>query len=126
MHRMRCPRLVFLALSLFLSPALTACGDDDGDDGDDTDDVTDGDEPGLDDFLPDIPAPTGDAQSVFAGTIDSGNAGEELISGPAASGTIGDLYLRNARGRYVIQSESRVIGVIPQGGNLVDVQPVGP
>ena len=96
----------------FLLFALSACGDN----------AT----PGLDEYLPDIPEPTGDTQSVFAGVIDDGNAADELIPGEAAHGMVGDLYLRNARGRYVIQSAGRVIGVVPQGGNLVDAQPIGP
>ncbi|HTE51142.1 MAG TPA: CehA/McbA family metallohydrolase [Kofleriaceae bacterium] len=118
-------RLSCLALAAFCVTASSACGGDDDDDDDDVaDDVPV--EPGLDDFLPEIPAPTGDAQSVYAGTIDAENAAVELIPGPAASGAVGDLYLRNAAGRFVIQGPSRVIGVIPQGGNLVDAQPVGP
>jgi hypothetical protein len=116
------PRLAFLALAVLLSSgALAACGDDDG--GGDEDST---DEPGLDDFLPEIPEPTGDDQSVHAGVIDDENAEAELVPGPAASGMVGDYYLRNARGRFVIQEATRVIGVIPQGGNLVDMQPVGP
>ncbi|HEU5059388.1 MAG TPA: CehA/McbA family metallohydrolase [Kofleriaceae bacterium] len=83
-------------------------------------------ERGLDDFLPPIPPPTGEAQSVYAGTVTTDNAGAELIPGPAASGIPGDLYIRNARGRFIIQAASRVIGVVPQGGNLVDAQPIGP
>jgi len=79
---------------------------------------------GLDDFLPPIPAPTGAAQSVYAGTVTGDNADTELIAGPAASGIPGDLFLRNSRGRYIIQAASRVIGVVPQGGNLVDAQPL--
>ena len=81
---------------------------------------------GLDDFLPDIPAPTGEPQSVYAGTVTADNADAELIPGRAASGIPGDLYIRNARGRFVVQAASRVIGVVPQGGNLVDAQPIGP
>lgn len=127
---MRCSRLDFLAFPLALllsSGPLAACGGDDDDD--DTSDATDSDDDGgvgLDDFLPEIPAPTGDDPTVYAGVIDSGNATVELIPGAAASGTVGDLYLRNSKTRFVIQAPGRVIGVIPQGGNLVDVQPIGP
>ena len=86
----------------------------------------DNDQRGLDDFLPPIPAPTGEAQSVYAGSVSADNAGAELIPGPAASGIPGDLYIRNARGRFIVQAATRVIGVVPQGGNLVDAQPLGP
>jgi hypothetical protein len=81
---------------------------------------------GLDEYLPEIPEPTGEAPSVFAGAVTSENADAELIPGPAASGMVGDIYLRNARGRYVIQAAGRVIGVVPPGGNLIDAQPIGP
>ena len=81
---------------------------------------------GLDDFLPPIPPPTGESQSVYAGAVTGDNASAELIPGPAASGIPGDVYIRNARGRFIIQAASRVIGVVPQGGNLVDAQPIGP
>ena len=91
---------------------IAACGGDDS--------------PGLDDYLPEIPPPTGEAQSVYAGVVDSSNADAELMPGSAASGLVGDLYIRNARARFVIQGPERVIGVIPQGGNLVDAQPIGP
>jgi hypothetical protein len=77
------------------------------------------DEPSLTDYLPDIPAATGEAQSVYAGAITAANA-DELIAGPASSGLAGDFFLRNERARFVIQSAVRVIGVVPQGGNLVD------
>ncbi len=112
-------RLFFPALALLLSSGVLACGGDD--DAADDDGAT-----GLDEYLPEIPAPTGEAQSVHAGVVDSGNAGQELLPGSAATGTVGDLYMRNTRGRFIIQAPGRVIGVIPQGGNLIDVQPVGP
>jgi hypothetical protein len=92
-----------------LCVALAALGVGCGDDGADS----------LEDFLPEIPQPTGDAQAVWAGAITTSNT-EDLIDGPATSGMVGDFYMRNAAGRYVIQSPTRVIGVIPQGGNLVD------
>jgi hypothetical protein len=110
-------RLLFLASTVLLSTGALACGGDD--------DTTDG-ATGLDEYLPEIPEPTGEPQSVHAGVVDSGNAGQELLPGSAATGTVGDLYMRNARGRFIIQAPGRVIGVIPQGGNLIDVQPVGP
>jgi len=80
-----------------------------------------GGDKGLDDYLPQVPSPTGDAQSVWAGQItDSG----DLVDGPAAQGMIGDFYMRNSRARFVIQAATRVIGVVPQGGNLVDAVPL--
>lgn len=77
----------------------------------------------LDDYLPDIPSPTGEARAVWAGEITSANP-EELIDGPASSGMVGDFYLRNSKGRFVVQAATRVIGVVPQGGNLVDAIPL--
>ena len=105
---------------------LTAgCGDDDGGGPMELDAgmVDGGPQVSLDDFLPGVPAPTGDPQTVWAGAITMDDA-EELIDGPAASGMIGDFFMRNARGRYVIQAATRVIGVVPQGGNLVDAVPL--
>lgn len=79
-----------------------ACGDDDG---------------GLENYYPKIPSPTGGAQQAFAGEVtDPG----ELITGPAQSGLVGDFYIRNDRVSFIVQAPTRVIGVIPQGGNLVD------
>lgn len=84
------------------------CGDDDG-----------GADPTLEDFLPEVPAPNGEPQSVYAGEITAASAAE-IVEGPARSGMLGDFYLRNSRGRFVIQAPTRVIGVVPPGGNLVD------
>jgi hypothetical protein len=86
----------------------SGCGDDGGDP-----------QATLDDFLPEVPAPTGEAQSVWAGEITQASSAE-LVEGPARSGMIGDFYLRNSRGRFVVQAPTRVIGVVPPGGNLVD------
>lgn len=82
-----------------------------------------GSDPSLEDYFPDTPQPTGEAQSVWAGQVTAESSGE-LIPGPAASGMIGDYFMRNARGRFVIQAPTRVIGVVPQGGNLVDAVPL--
>ena len=57
-----------LALSC-LALAFTACGDDGGGGS-------------LEDFFPEVPAPTGDAQAVYAGEITAANT-DELIPGPA-------------------------------------------
>lgn len=87
-----------------------ACGGDDG--------------PGLEDFYPELP-PTGGAQSAWAGEITSANP-EELMTGPAAQGQIGDFYIRNERVRFVVSAPARVIGVVPQGGNIMDAAEIGP
>lgn len=100
--------------TLILGLSIAACGGDD-------DDKTQT----LDDFLPELPAETGDAQDVWAGEITGSNL-EELIEGPASSGMPGDFFMRNSKARFVIQAATRVIGVIPQGGNLVDAVPLGP
>src|SRR5439155_9422008 len=71
----------------------------------------------LDDFFPDLPAPTGDAQIAFAGQVTDPS---QLVTGPAQSGLVGDFYLKNDRVTFIVQAPTRVIGVIPQGGNLVD------
>ncbi|HTM21826.1 MAG TPA: CehA/McbA family metallohydrolase [Kofleriaceae bacterium] len=75
----------------------------------------------LDDFLPPVPDPTGEAQTVYAGQIADSS---ELVDGPAAQGMIGDYYIRNDKARFIVQAATRVIGVVPQGGNLVDAVPV--
>jgi len=87
------------------------------------DDISDNDSR-LDDFLPDIPAATGEVQSTFAGVIGEGNA-EELIPGPASSGVIGDYFMRNGKARFVIQAPTPLVGIVPSGGNLIDAVPLG-
>lgn len=78
--------------------------------------------PGLDDVLPEVPAPTGEPQAAWAGRVDGAGA-PELIAGPAAAGRAGDYFLYNQHARFVIQAPGRVIGVVPYGGNLIDVAP---
>jgi hypothetical protein len=73
----------------------------------------------IEDYYPTLPEPTGDAQMVFAGEITAGNA-NELVTGPAATGMVGDLFMRNDRASFIISAPTRVIGVIPQGGNVID------
>ncbi len=97
-----------LGLTVLFALAVPACGD-----GGTPDELT------LDDFLPDDPVPDGTAQSVWAGEITQAKTAE-LIDGPAATGLVGDYYMRNSRARFVIQSEMRSIGVSPWGGNLID------
>ncbi|MBV8759241.1 MAG: PHP domain-containing protein [Deltaproteobacteria bacterium] len=76
-----------------------------------------GSDPGLSDYFPKLPPATGGAPGAFAGQVtDAG----QLLTGPAQSGLVGDFYMRNAKASFIIQAPARVIGVIPQGGNLVD------
>ncbi len=72
---------------------------------------------GLDGYLPQLPAPTHGAQQVFAGEVTDPS---QLVTGPAQSGLVGDFYIKNDRTTFIIQAPTRVIGVIPQGGNVVD------
>ncbi|MEO7097431.1 MAG: hypothetical protein ABI175_29490, partial [Polyangiales bacterium] len=81
--------------------ALSACGDD----------------AGLSDYYPDLPDETGGAQEVFAGEVTET---AQLVTGPAQSGLVGDFFIKNDRVTFIIQAPTRVIGVIPQGGNVVD------
>ncbi|MBP9203734.1 MAG: CehA/McbA family metallohydrolase [Kofleriaceae bacterium] len=98
----------FTALLLATSVgALAGCGDDA---------VT---PPSLADFYPELPPATGAAQQVFVGQIAQANAGE-LVTGPAQTGMIGDYFLRNDKASFVVSAPTRVIGVVPQGGNIVD------
>lgn len=92
--------------TIWLSPA---CGGDD---------ISD-DERVLDDFLPELPPVTGESQSSFAGAITTENT-DEKIAGPAASGIVGDYFIRNGKVRFVVQAPTRVVGVVPAGGNVVD------
>jgi len=71
----------------------------------------------LEDYFPALPGATGGPQEVFAGQVTSAS---ELPRGPAQSGLVGDYYIKNDRVTFIIQSPARVIGVIPQGGNVVD------
>lgn len=125
MHQPSARALCWAASCLVPVLGLAAgCGDDGGNPVEmDAGVVDSGPQVSLDDFLPGVPAPTGEPQSVWAGPITLDNA-DERIDGPAASGMIGDFFMRNARGRYVIQAPTRVIGVVPQGGNLVDAVPL--
>ncbi len=92
--------LRFIAVVL---PIWVACGDDKG--------------PGLSDFFPDLPAPTGEAQVASAGEVMSA---DQLVPGPAQSGLVGDFFIKNDQVTFIVQAPTRVIGVIPQGGNVID------
>jgi len=94
---MRPNRLVVLVL---LTLGLAACGDDGS----------------LSDYFPELP-PTGGPQGASAGEVTDPS---ELVTGPAQSGLVGDFYIKNDKASFIIQAPTRVIGVIPQGGNLVD------
>lgn len=72
---------------------------------------------GLSDYYPVLPPATGAAPQAFAGQVTDAS---QLVTGPAQSGIVGDFYLKNDVATFIVQSPSRVIGVIPQGGNLVD------
>jgi hypothetical protein len=91
------------ALARWALLLLAACGSSDG----------------LDNYLPPLPDPTGEAQEVFAGAITQDRAAE-LLRGPAATGMVGDYFIRNDRAAFIVSAATRVIGVVPQGGNLVD------
>jgi hypothetical protein len=78
--------------------------------------------PDLDDFLPDVPAPDGSARTTFAGVAANE---DDLVDGPARSGVPGDYFLRNDKVHFVVQAATRVIGIIPWGGNVVDGALVG-
>lgn len=76
-----------------------------------------GDDSGLSDYFPPLPDPTGEPQAAFAGEVTDP---AQLPPGPATSGLVGDFFIRNDQVTFIIQAPTRVIGVIPQGGNIVD------
>ncbi len=89
-------RLAVTALIL-----IAACGDDGG---------------GLSDYYPDLPPESG-ARGASAGEVTELG---QLITGPAQSGIIGDYFIKNDVVSFIVQAPTRAIGVIPQGGNVVD------
>ena len=54
---------------------------------------------------------------MYAGQVTDAS---QLLHGPAQSGLVGDFFIKNDKATFIIQAPTRVIGVIPQGGNLVD------
>lgn len=84
--------------------------------------VSCGDDTGLEDYYPDLP-PTGGSAGASAGQVTDTT---QLLTGPAQSGLVGDYFLKNDRVSFIVQSTARVIGVVPQGGNLVDAAMIGP
>lgn len=75
------------------------------------------DDPSIEDFLPPIPPATGGPQEAFAGVVTDPS---QLIPGPAQSGIVGDYFIKNDKVSFIVQSPARVLGVLPQGGNVVD------
>lgn len=71
---------------------------------------------GLETYYPDLP-PEGGALGASAGQVTDA---AQLLTGPAQSGLVGDFFIKNDRVSFIVQSPTRVIGVVPQGGNLVD------
>ncbi|ACY14644.1 CehA/McbA family metallohydrolase [Haliangium ochraceum] len=76
--------------------------------------------PSLDQVLPAVPAPTGEPQGAWAGRIGTSDS-PDIIPGPGSIGRAGDYVVRNQRARFVVQAPGRAIGVVPYGGNLVDI-----
>lgn len=75
-----------------------------------------GDDSSLEDYFPPLP-PTGGAKGASAGQVTDPS---QLVGGPAKSGLVGDFFIKNDRVTFIVQAPTRVIGVIPQGGNVVD------
>jgi hypothetical protein len=75
-----------------------------------------GSDAGLSDYFPKLP-PTGGAQVASAGQVTDPS---QLLTGPAQSGLVGDFFIKNDKATFIIQAPTRVMGVIPQGGNVVD------
>ncbi len=91
------------ALTLACGSLLLACGDDGGG-------------PGLADYYPELPA-EGGAVATHAGAITTA---DQLVHGPAAQGQLGDFYLANSKVKFIVGAPTRVIGVVPPGGNVID------
>ncbi len=121
--RQACPLAAPALLHILVLGAASGCGDNivpcaPGDPG-----CQEPPGPTLDDVLPAVPAPTGEPQAVWANRVTDS---ADLIPGPAQAGRVGDHVIYNARARFVIQAPGRMIGVVPYGGNLIDVAPVLP
>ncbi|HEU0029790.1 MAG TPA: CehA/McbA family metallohydrolase [Kofleriaceae bacterium] len=91
----------WLRLGLLVLPFAAACGSD----------------PGLSDYFPPLPPETGEPQAAFAGEVTDPS---QLPTGPAQSGLVGDFFIKNDKVTFIVQAPTRVIGVIPQGGNVID------
>lgn len=97
-------RVAAVVWALLPLPLAVACGDD-GAGG-----------PSLADFYPELPA-EGGPTGVTAGAI---TAADQLVTGPAAQGQVGDFFMANGKVKFIIGAPTRVIGVVPQGGNVID------
>jgi hypothetical protein len=96
MRRMGRIRFVLVALA-----CAVGCGDDGG---------------SLEDYYPELPPATG-ASGASTGQVTDAS---QLVTGPAQSGLVGDFFIKNDVVSFIVQSPTRVIGVVPQGGNVVD------
>ena len=74
-----------------------------------------GDDSGLSDFYP--PVPSGSAKGASAGEVTDAS---QLVTGPAQQGLVGDFFIKNDVVTFIVQAPTRAIGVIPQGGNVID------
>lgn len=74
---------------------------------------------GIEGFYPELPDPTGEPQAAFAGEITAETAGE-LLTGPSATGMIGDFFIKNDVASFTISAPTRVLAVVPTGGNVID------
>ncbi len=74
---------------------------------------------GIEAFYPELPAPTGEPQASFAGEITAATAGE-LLTGPSATGMLGDFFIKNDVASFTISAPERVLAVVPTGGNVID------
>ena len=75
---------------------------------------------GIENFYPELPDPTGAAQVAFAGEITAA-AAAELLTGPSATGMVGDFFIKNDVASFTISAPERVLAVVPTGGNLIDM-----
>lgn len=97
-----------VALLLLLAGVAAGCGDND---------------PGsLSLFYPVLPPATGEAQLASAGQVKESS---QLLSGPATTGMVGDYFLANDKVKFIVSAPTRVLGVIPQGGNVIDAALLG-
>lgn len=75
---------------------------------------------GISGYYPVLPDPTGEPQVAFAGEITAATAGE-LLTGPSATGMLGDFFIKNDVASFTISAPERVLAVVPTGGNLIDM-----
>jgi hypothetical protein len=110
MPAMTTTRRIGDALGLVLGLGLTAtCGDN-----------LEGTPAGIAGYYPELPAETGEPQAAFAGEITAATA-SELLTGPSATGMLGDFFIKNDVASFTISAPERVLAVVPTGGNLIDM-----